>query len=132
LGVPPTGQYLNGTLTLLERWMTSGRVFLQYLHLLLAPGQIASDYDFNSIPVAGLRDWDAWLGLALAAGCIIVAARFAKTRPAVSLGILFFFVTLLPVSNWILPIALLMAERFLYTPAFGFALLVGMGWAGIR
>jgi tetratricopeptide (TPR) repeat protein len=31
-----------------------------------------------------------------------------------------------------MPIALLMAERFLYTPAFGFALLAGMIWAGIQ
>jgi tetratricopeptide (TPR) repeat protein len=31
-----------------------------------------------------------------------------------------------------MPIALLMAERFLYTPVFGFALLAGMAWAAIR
>ena len=31
-----------------------------------------------------------------------------------------------------MPIALLMAERFLYTPIFGFALLAGMTWAAIR
>src|SRR6516162_9336698 len=55
-----------------------------------------------------------------------------KKRPAITLGILFFFVALLPVSNWIMPIALLMAERFLYTPVFGFALLAGMTWAAIR
>ena len=31
-----------------------------------------------------------------------------------------------------MPIALLMAERFLYTPIFGFALLAGSIWAGIQ
>jgi protein O-mannosyl-transferase len=132
LGIPPAGQYLNGTLSPVERWMTSGRVFIEYFRLLVAPAQIASDYDFNSIPLAGFADWDAWLGLALVLCCIVGALRFAKGRPAVSLGILFFFVTLLPVSNWIMPIALLMAERFLYTPAFGFALIAGIAWAGIR
>src|SRR5262249_27596577 len=65
------------------------------------------------------------------AGCVVLALWNARTRPRVSLGILFFFVTLLPVSNWIMPIALLMAERFLYTPVFGFALLAGAFWAGI-
>lgn len=132
LGIPASGQYLNGTFALLQRWMTSGRVFIQYFRLLIAPAQIASDYDFNSIPLAGVTDWDAWLGLILVAACIGIALRFAKTRPAISLGVLFFFITLLPVSNWIMPIALLMAERFLYLPAFGFALLAGMTWAGIR
>src|SRR5205814_209997 len=84
------------------------------------------DYDFNSIPVAGLASWDAWLGLALVGTLLLIAARYTKLRPAISFGILFFFITLLPVSNWILPIALLMAERFLYTPVFGFALLAGL------
>jgi tetratricopeptide (TPR) repeat protein len=131
LGIPTAGQYLNGTLTLSERWLTSGRVFLEYFRLLLAPLQIASDYDFNSIPIAHITDWDAWLGLAVVATLIGLAVRFAKLRPAVSLAVLFFFLALLSVSNWIMPIALLMAERFLYTPMFGFALLAGLFWAAI-
>src|SRR5262245_38294047 len=73
LGIPESGQYLNGTLTLVERWMTSGRVFLQYFRLLLAPTQIASDYDFNSVPVAGISDLDAWCGLAAVAAAIVLA-----------------------------------------------------------
>jgi hypothetical protein len=132
LGIPPSGQYLNGTMTLMQRWMTSGRVFLQYFKLLLAPIQVTGDYDFNSIPLAGVRNWDAWLGLILVGGLIATAVYLAKKRPGVSIGILFFFIVLLPVSNWIMPIALLMAERFLYTPVFGFALLAGMTWAAIR
>src|SRR5205823_2128356 len=70
-------------------------------------------------------------GLALVVGSIVTAALFRKTRPALTLGILFFFVALLPVSNWIMPIALLMAERFLYMPVFGFALFAGAAWAAI-
>ena len=132
LGIPSSGQYLNGTLTLAQRWITSGRVFIRYFRLLFAPVRVTGDYDFNSIPVAGPSDWDAWLGLLLVLGCTIAAWFLAKKKPAASLGILFFFVTLLPVSNWIMPIALLMAERFLYTPAFGFALLAGMAWAAIQ
>ncbi len=132
LGIPASGQYLNGTLTWLQRAMTSGRVFLQYVRLLFAPSRIASDYDFNSVPVAGIRDWDAWIGLALVASVLALALFVARKRPAISLGILFFFIALLPVSNWIMPIALLMAERFLYTPIFGFALLAGLTWAGIH
>jgi hypothetical protein len=131
LGIPKSGQYLVGTLTWAQRWMTSGRVFLQYFRLLLVPVNVTGDWDFNSIPVAGFKDWDAWLGLVLVAGLILLAIWLAKRRPAVTMGILFFFIVLLPVSNWIMPIALLMAERFLYTPAFGFALLAGVGWAAI-
>ena len=131
LGIPAAVQYLNGTLTLAERWLTSGRVFIQYFRLLFAPIQVTGDYDFNSIPVATLRDWDAWVGLLLVGACIFAAAWNVKKRRGLSLGILFFFVTLLPVSSWVLPIGLLMAERFLYTAVFGFALLAGVCWAAI-
>ena len=131
LGPPWMGQYLHGRLTLVERWMTSGRVFLQYLRLMFWPVDVTGDYDFNTIPVAGVRDWDAWTGLVLVAACLVTALWGARRRPKLSLGILFVFVTLLPVSNWIVPIAVLMAERFLYTPMFGFALVVGGFWAGI-
>lgn len=131
LGIPPIGQYLHGTVGPTERWLTSGRVFLQYFKLLLFPVNVTGDYDFNSIPLAGLRDWDAWLGLLLVAVCIYLASRLAKGHAAVSIGIAFFFITLLPVSNWIMPIALLMAERFLYTPLLGFALIVGLAWASL-
>lgn len=131
MGIPVAGQYLHGTLTSGERWLTSGRVFLQYFRLLFAPIQVTGDYDFNSIPVATLRDWDAWLGILLVAACLFIALWNVRKSRGLSLGILFFFITLLPVSNWIMPIALLMAERFLYTPVFGFALLAGACWAAI-
>lgn len=131
VGIPAINRYLRGTLTYVQLWITSGRVFAQYFRLLLWPVEVTGDYDFNTIPIASLRDWDAWAGLALVGVCIIAAVWNFRRRPALSFGILFFFVTLLPVSNWILPIGLLMAERFLYTPAFGFALLAGIFWAGI-
>jgi len=131
LGVPPEWQYMDGKLTLVQRWITSGRVFIQYFRLLIAPVQVTGDYDYNSVPIAGFRDWDAWLGLIIIAGLIAVAIRVWKRKPAVTLGILFFFIALLPVSNWIMPIYLLMAERFLYTPVFAFALLAGMAWTAI-
>jgi hypothetical protein len=102
LGISRNWQYLDGNMTLLQRWMTSGRVFIQYFRLLLAPVQVTGDYDFNSIPVASIRSWDAWLGLIIVGALIAIAIRFVKTRPVVSLAILFFFVALLPVSNWIL------------------------------
>lgn len=131
VGIPSLNRYLHGALTHVQLWITSGRVFLQYFRLLLWPVEVTGDYDFNSIPIASLQDWDAWIGLVLVAACIAGALWMARKHPAVSFGILFFFVTLLPVSNWIVPIGLLMAERFLYTPTFGFALLAGMFWAGI-
>ena len=128
IGIPAAFQYMHGGLTLRQRWMTSGRSFLEYFRLILAPVNVAASYEVNSIHVAGLHDWDAWAGLISVFACILVAVFLAKKHPVVSLAILFFFTALLPVSNWIMPISVLVAERLLYLPAFSVALLAGIAW----
>ena len=131
LGIPATFQYMHGALSVVERWMTSGRAFLQYFRLILAPVDVAASYEFNSIHIAHLRDWDAWAGLAIVLACVLSAFLLRKKHPAATFAILFFFVALLPVSNWILPISVLVAERLLYTPAFSVAVLAGIAWNGL-
>ena len=128
LAIPPSAQYFGGHWTLLQRELTSGRAFLKYFQLLAAPLELAGNYDFNSIPLADARSWDAWLALILIGVMILSAWRLARRQPTIAFGILFFFLTMLPVSNWILPTSVVVAERFLYLPAFGFAIIVGTVW----
>ncbi len=128
LAVPKVTQYAHGSLSSLERIMTTGRVFLQYFKLVLAPVNVVGVYEFYSIPTAGLRDWVAWTGLILVAAIIVSGVIWARIRPTVGFAILFFFLALLPVSNWFIPIGAIMGERFLYTPLFGAALLAGLLW----
>ena len=132
LGIPASAQYLGGRLTYIERLMTSGRVFLKCLKLVFVPISIAGDYDFNAIPVANLSSWDAWIGLLLIAGAVFGAVLYARRNWVVSLGILFAFVVYLPTSNWIMPISVLMAERFLYLPLVGLSLAAAVGFSRIR
>ena len=110
LGVPRSAQYLEGRWTFAQRELTSGRAFLKYFQLLLAPINIAGDYDFNSIPLAGVRDWVAWLGVLLVLATIIFALRILRSRPTLGFAILFLYLTLLPVSNWIIPTSVIVAE----------------------
>ena len=129
--IPESVQYFNGRWTLFERELTSGRVFLKYFQLLLAPVTVTGDYDYNSIPLAHARDWDAWLGLLLIAASIVFAIRIVKKQPVISLAILFFYIALLPVSNWIVPTSLLMTERHLYLPSLSICLIAATIWASI-
>jgi tetratricopeptide (TPR) repeat protein len=129
--IPETAQYFNGGWTFFERELTSGRVFLKYFQLLLAPVTVTGDYDFNSIPFAHASDWDAWLGLLLIVASIVFAIRVVKKQPAISFAILFVYIALLPVSNWIVPTSLLMAERHLYLPSLGICLIAAPIWANI-
>jgi tetratricopeptide (TPR) repeat protein len=131
LVIPAAAQYRHGSLSTVERLMTTGRVYLEYFRLAVAPVNVIGVYEFDSIPVANTRDWVAWAGLVLVASTIALGIWLAKTRPVMGFAILFFFVALLPVSNWFIPIGAIMAERFLYTPAFAIAILAGGLWASI-
>jgi protein O-mannosyl-transferase len=131
LGVPAAMQYHGGTLSYIERWMTSGRVFLRYLGLVLAPIDLVGDYDFNTVPIAHAADWDACLGLFLVVGVVALAFFFRHRNWPVSMGLLFAITALIPVSNWIMPISVLMAERFLYLPMIGVALTSAIAFAAI-
>lgn len=131
-GISAPAQYQGGRLSLVERWMTSGRVFLEYFRLLFMPVEVAGDYDFNAIPIAGVLDWDAWVGILIVIGTLFSAWFYRRRNPAVAMGLIFPILALLPVSNWILPISVLMAERFLYLPLFGVALALGIAFSEIQ
>ena len=122
LGIPVSAQYMGGRLTYFERLLTSGRVFIQYLILTFYPLHLAGDYDYNAIPIANFVDWDAWLGLVLIAATVATAYFCRHRNWAVSLGLSFALIVFIPASNWIMPISILMAERFLYLPMIGLAL----------
>jgi tetratricopeptide (TPR) repeat protein len=131
LGVPAAAQYMGGKLTYLERWMTTGRVLVEYLRLIVAPIDVAGDYDFNAIPLAGVRDWDAWLGYAVLGGALVMAYLYRRRNWILTLGVLFAVTAFIPVSNWIMPISILMAERSLYLPLIGLAMAGGILFAEI-
>jgi tetratricopeptide (TPR) repeat protein len=129
LGMPRSSQYLDGRWTFIQRELTACRAFLKYFELLLAPVQVAGDYDFNSIPLANGKDPVAWLGALLVLATIVFAFWILKRQPILAFSILFFYLTILPVSNWIVPTAVIMAERQLYLPSLGICLIAGLAWA---
>ena len=131
LGVPTAMQYRGGSLSWIERWMTSGRVFLRYLQLVFVPIDLVGDYDFNTIPIAHPGDWDAWLGILVVAGVLAAAYWFRRRNSVVSMGLLFALTAIISVSNWIMPISILMAERLLYLPMAGLALAGAVFFASI-
>jgi len=128
IGVPKAAQYMDGTWTMGQRELTSGRAFLEYFQLLIAPVNVTGDYDFNSIPLAAANDWVAWSGLLLIVLMIGVSLWMMRSRPILSFAILFFFITMLPTSNWIAPTAIVMSERSLYLPSLGICLIAGLIW----
>jgi protein O-mannosyl-transferase len=124
--VDPALEVVTGTgarvLTALQAWPV-------YAELLFAPVTLLADYGPRILGPIEALDTGAALGAAILGLLMAVggAALLARWRRA-ALGLLWFPVTILPVSNLLLPIGVLVAERTLYVPsiAVGMALAAGM------
>lgn len=105
--------------------ITAFHVIARYFGLFLWPARLSADYSYNEIPVAA--DPTGYLGLAL---CLVLGAAalwaWRRHKP-LFFAILFFFVTLAPVSNVFLVIGSIMGERFLYLPSVGLVLAIVYG-----
>jgi hypothetical protein len=128
ISIPDISQYGDGRLTFVQRQLTMGRAFLKYFQLLIAPTEVTGDYNFNSIPIAKPGDWLPWFGVITVLATLIFAVSVWRREPILAFGILFFYATISPVSNWFIPTGVLLAERFLYLPSAGVCLLAGWTW----
>ncbi|MFH1765354.1 MAG: hypothetical protein ABIF09_14285 [Gemmatimonadota bacterium] len=105
-----------------ERILTAVALWVQYARLLLFPLDLAADYAPGVLfPAEGME-----LGVVLGAGVILGFGYFAVralrakiSMPLVTLGILWFVLVVLPVSNLLFPTGVLLAERTLYLPSVG-------------
>jgi tetratricopeptide (TPR) repeat protein len=118
-----------------SRFWTVVSVWPHYLRLIFWPASQSADYSPNVIPIltgpAPLFLVGLLSGLVVAAIAIIswrgrpLSAAGNSVR-AVSTGILFFAVAILPVANLFFLSGVLLAERTLYLPSVGAVL--GLGW----
>ena len=100
--------------------MTAIAVCAKYLWLLVWPAKLSADYSYSQIPIVSgsLHDWIAWL--AVAAVFVAVAMQSRANRLYFFFG-MFALLTFAPVANILFFTGTIMAERFLYLPAVGFA-----------
>jgi pentatricopeptide repeat protein len=133
LGIPVSAQYMAGRLNYFDRLLTSGRVFVKYLTIIFFPLNLAGDYDFNAIPIASITDLDAWAGLFLIAAVMVaIVYCYRRGNRLLVFGLSFAIVAFIPSSNWVMPISVLMAERFLYLPMAGLAFAAAACFSGIN
>jgi protein O-mannosyl-transferase len=105
--------------------LTMVRVAGLYLELLVAPLRFCPFYDWFII------GYETTISVAVASGalalCLAVLAVvvYRRRSPLVTLGVAWLVLGLLPVSQ-LVPIIVVAAERFLYIPMLGWALLMGL------
>ena len=105
--------------------LTMLRVAVLYLELLITPLRFCPFYDWFIIGYQTEITGEVVTGalvLCLATGAAVV---FRRRSPLVTLGVAWLLLAFLPVSQ-IVPVIVVAAERFLYIPMLGWALLVGL------
>lgn len=119
-----------GESRLLARWGTPLAVFGKAAGLLVWPKSLSWDYSYAAIDsVRTGRDPRLWGGIAallLSLGALVVSWRRRRLAFA-AIGTT--LATYSVVSNTVVPIGSVFAERYLYLPSAGFCMLVGM-WSG--
>lgn len=120
---PPINRFVENPLlgaNFLVARLTALKVLAKYVWLLVWPAKLSWDYSYNQIPLVrgAVADWAAAITLVLLLA--VAAVLLFKDRVA----FFFFgfaFIAIVPVSNLIIKIGAIMAERFLYLPSAGFA-----------
>lgn len=102
-------------------WMADLQAFGFYLYKIVLPVNLAPEYH---IPFSEdlFQPW-AWLSAAIIAGSVYLLFALRRNMPAVSFGIGWFLILYLPISN-ILPVAYVVADRYMYLCLPGVALLL--------
>jgi tetratricopeptide (TPR) repeat protein len=97
-------------------------VFLRYLGLLFFPYPLTYDYSFRQIPYRTLADPAVLTSLLIHLGLLTFVVIRWRKKDLVSWCILFYFATLLLVSNLFFNIGAPLAERFLYQASVPFVI----------
>jgi protein O-mannosyl-transferase len=91
---------------------------------------LSYNYSFNQIPVNGFADVWTWIALAGTGAAIYFAWKKFRTEPALSFGIIFYFVTFALTSNIFFRIGDIMGDRLAFAPSIGFAIV--MAWVILK
>ncbi len=135
----PFGPLGADLLAEIPRIWTLAEVWSHYVRLLVFPLDLSSDYSPNVIPISIGWGIPSLTGLVLTLAILVgslVAWRRADMAPgrdsarAVAFGVVWFIITVSPVSNVLFLSGVLLAERTLYLPSVGFAAVAG--WLVIR
>jgi hypothetical protein len=111
-----------------NRVLTMIGVVPEWVRLMLWPARLSTEYAPPYVDIAQGPSIMQLPGLLLLVGIIGLALVLMRRRglgAVASFGILWFCVTLLPSSNFILPAGIIVAERTLFLPSLGAMLAVG-------
>lgn len=97
---------------------------LYYLRLLIFPHPLVFYYGLYTIPEVDLTSFWVWFSVLIHIIIFYLVIKYRKHNPYLLFGFAFYFLAILPFSNYFVEINGIVAERFLHGPSLGFALAV--------
>ena len=107
-----------------ERLGTVLFIQLKYIILEVVPIALSYDYSYNQIPIVGLTNIQAIIGLLLFTGLFVYALINLKRKDIFSYCILFYFMAISVTSNLFIEIGTAMGERLLFVPSLPFCIAI--------
>lgn len=107
------------------RWLTMLGIVPEYARLLLVPLQLRVEYGPAVTMLATGLTLPIVLGVFLLVLAALVLVRSWQRAPVVAVGLLWFVIAISPVSNVLFPSGIVLAERTLYLPSVGAAMIAG-------
>jgi Tfp pilus assembly protein PilF len=111
--------------SVIERWLTEARVVPEYVRLMIAPFDLRIEYSPRVIDVARTVTAPVAVGLGLVALSVLCLVHAWRRAPVAAFGLSWFAISISPVSNILFASGVVLAERTLYLPSVGTAVLIG-------
>lgn len=117
-----------------ERGLTMLAVVPEWGRLLLWPARLQAEYGPPALMVTVTPGLAHAVGLTLVVALTVAVAKCWRVAPLVAFGAAWLAVGLAPVSNLVFPTGIILAERTLFLPSVGLALMVagGADWLSPR
>jgi len=110
----------------LPRLLTGLVLFGKYIHLLITGYPLSCDYSPQAIPVARSLSVPVAWGLACLAGSFVCAGVSLRRRKTMAAAIGWFLISYAPAANVLVLIGTTFAERLMYLPSVGVAMIWGL------
>jgi tetratricopeptide (TPR) repeat protein len=108
------------------RAMNATYVLGRYLILIIFPVHLSDDYSFSEINLLPITDWRILVSLVVYLALAGYALFKIRTKDTIAFGILFYLITISIVSNIVVIIGTVMADRLTFMPSLGFAMVVAL------
>jgi tetratricopeptide (TPR) repeat protein len=112
--------------SVIHKYATIAYVLLKYLYLLIWPHPQAWDYSYSEIPYYGLDEPKVWIALLINTALLVWGFWQLPRRNVYAYAVLFYFLSIFIVSSILMNIGgAFLADRFLFQPSIGFAIICG-------